>query len=120
MSDIRLAGPRPQQPQATPGGKGIACLILGIVGLTMLPVIGGILAIIFGRISTRDRASAANGPARWPRRNRSRLVGLIGPLVTVALLFFTAIPIAVCVAIVALILAISVLVIFYVRRDNRS
>ena len=46
-------------------------------------------------------------------------VGLIGPIVTVALLFFTAIPFAVCVPIVALILAISVLVIYYLRRNNR-
>ena len=64
MSDIRWAEPRPQQPQATPDGNGIASLILGIVGLTMLPVIGGILAIIFGHLSTRDARERGERPSK--------------------------------------------------------
>ncbi len=57
MNGIRSAELRPQQPQApqtAPDGNAIASLILGIVSLTVLPVVGGLLAVIFGHISTRD------------------------------------------------------------------
>ena len=54
MSTIISTEPKPQAPQAAPDGNAIASLILGIVGLTVLPFIGSILAVIFGRISTRD------------------------------------------------------------------
>ncbi len=51
MSDITLPELKPQQPHATPDGSAIASLILGILGITVLPFIGGILAVILGRVS---------------------------------------------------------------------
>jgi uncharacterized membrane protein len=123
MSGIRSAELRPQQPQApqaAPDGNAIASLILGIVGLTVLPIIGGLLAVIFGHISTRDARERGARPSAMATAGAILgWVGLIGPIATVALLFFTAIPWPVCVAIAVLILAIFVLVIYYVRRNNR-
>jgi MFS family permease len=86
----------------------------------VLPVIGAILAIIFGHTSARDARERGERPSAMATAGAILgWVGLIGPIATVALLFFTVLPWAVCVAIAVLIAAISVLVI-YVRRDNRS
>ena len=57
MSNIISAEPKPQapqEPQAAPDGNAIASLILGIVGITVLPFIGSILAVVFGRASIGD------------------------------------------------------------------
>ena len=50
---------RPPQPATTAGtvatsGLAIASLLLGIGGLTILPLLGGILAIIFGYMARKD------------------------------------------------------------------
>lgn len=119
MSDIRLAEPRPQQPQATPDGNGTASLILGILGLTVLPFIGGILAIIFGRMSTRDARERGERPSAMA--TAGTVLGWVGliPIAVLVILFFVGAPWHLFVAIPVLILAISALVIYYVRRNNR-
>ena len=57
MSNIISTEPKPQAPQephAAPDGNAIASLILGILGITVIPVIASILAVILGRISIGD------------------------------------------------------------------
>jgi len=44
----------PQEPQAAPDGNAIASLILGILGITVLPFIASIPAVILGRVSIGD------------------------------------------------------------------
>jgi hypothetical protein len=48
--------PRPPVPPSAPptSGMAIASLIMGIVGLTLLPLIGSILALIFGYMARND------------------------------------------------------------------
>jgi MFS family permease len=119
MSGIRLAEPRPQQPQATPDGNGIASLILGIVGLAMLPVIGGLLAVIFGHISARDAHERGERPSAMATAGTILgWIGLIVPLAAFVILFFTGLGWPSGVAMAVLIAAISALVI-YLRRNNR-
>jgi len=119
MSDIRLAEPRPQQPQAAPDGNGVASLVFGILGLTVIPFIGAILAVILGRMSTRDARVRGERPS--PMATAGTVLGWIGliPVAVFVILFFTGGPWPGFVAIVALGLAISVLVIYYLRRNNR-
>jgi uncharacterized protein DUF4190 len=57
MSNIISTEPKPQapqEPQAAPDGYAVASLILGILGITVIPFICSILAVIFGRISIGD------------------------------------------------------------------
>ena len=77
MRDTISAEPRPQEPQASQkpqaasDGKSIASLILGILGITALPVICSVLAIVFGR------ASIDNANKRGERGNAIAAVGTI-------------------------------------------
>jgi Domain of unknown function (DUF4190) len=77
MSNILSAEPRPQEPQASQkpqaasDGKSIASLILGILGITALPVICSVLAIVFGR------TSIDNANKRGERGNVIAAVGTI-------------------------------------------
>ncbi len=54
MSNITSTAPKPQAPQAAPDGNAVASLILGILGITVIPVILSILAVIIGRASIDD------------------------------------------------------------------
>ena len=77
MRDTISAEPKPQEPQvsqkpqAASDGKSIASLILGILGITVLPVICSVLAIVFGR------ASIVNAHRRCERGNAMAAVGTI-------------------------------------------
>ena len=88
MRDIMSAEPKPQEPQvsqkpqAASDGKSIASLVLGILGITALPVICSIPAIVFGRtsiVNAHKRGERGNGIAAagailgW--------IGLMAPLV---------------------------------------
>ncbi len=57
--------------QPAPDGYAIASLVLGIVGLIALPLIGGILAVVFSNISRRNI-----GPTTMARAGR--ILGIIG------------------------------------------
>jgi len=118
MSDTRLAERRPQQPQTTPDGNGIASLIFGILGLTVLPVIGAILAVILGDASARAARERGERPSAMA--TAGTVLGWIGliPAAVIFLWFFQGGPWAVFAVIAALILVIYALVI-YVRRHNR-
>ena len=77
MSNITSAGHKPQKPQASripeaaSDGKSIASLILGILGITVIPVICSILAISFGR------TSIGNAHKRGERSNMTAVFGTI-------------------------------------------
>ena len=77
MRDTISAEPKPQEPQvsqkpqAASDGKSIASLILGILGITVLPVICSVLAIVFGR------ASIVNAHRRCERGTAMAAVGTI-------------------------------------------
>lgn len=123
MRDIRPAEPRPRQPQApqaTPDGNAVASLIFGILGITLLPLIGSILAIIFGNISTRGAGERGERPSTMATAGTVLgWAGVIVPIAVFVLWFFSGGPLAVRVTIAALILAIYALVIYYVRQNNR-
>jgi hypothetical protein len=77
MRNIISAEPKPQEPQASQkpqaasDGKSIASLVLGILGITALPVICSIPAIAFGR------ASIVNAYKRGERGNGIAAAGTI-------------------------------------------
>jgi len=54
MSNMISTDPRPQAPQAPPDGNAVASLVLGILGITVIPFICSVLAVIFGRASISD------------------------------------------------------------------
>ena len=119
MSNIISAGPKPQAPQAAPDGNAIASLILGILDVTMLPFIGGILAVIFGHISTRD--AYRRGEHGSAIATAGVILGWIGvaAFAVLAVFFgiFTVMPWWITLAVV--ILGISAGVIYYTRRNDR-
>ncbi len=123
MSDIRSAEPRSQQPQApqsTPDGNAIASLIFGIVGLTVLPLIGSILAVIFGHISTRDARERGERPSTMA--TAGTVLGWIGLIVPVAFFvfwYFIGTPRPALAVMLVLVLAIYALVMYYLRRRSR-
>jgi MFS family permease len=119
MSNVISAEPKPQAPQAAPDGNAIASLILGIVGLTVLPFIGSILAVIFGHISTRyayrrgERGSAI--------ATAGVILGWIGvAALAVFVVFFAIFTLAPWwIALAVVILGISAWFVYYTRRNNR-
>jgi L-asparagine transporter-like permease len=123
MRDIRSAEPRPQQsqaPQATPDGNAIASLIFGILGLIALPLIGSILAVIFGHMSTRDARERGERPSTMATAGTVLgWIGLIVPIAAFVILFFAGTPRPVLAVMLVLTLAIYALVTYYVRRKNR-
>jgi hypothetical protein len=76
MSDT-ISAQKPQEPQASQkreaasDGKSIASLILGILGITVVPVICSLLAICFGRVSI------GNAHKRGERGNATAVIGTI-------------------------------------------
>jgi hypothetical protein len=76
MSDT-ISAQKPQEPQASQkreaasDGKSIASLILGILGITVIPIICSILAISFGR------TSIGNAHKRGERSNATAVIGTI-------------------------------------------
>ena len=110
----------PQEPQAAPDGNAVASLILGILGITVVPLISSILAVILGRASIGDaykRGERGSGMAR-----AGVILGWIGVAVPVALLIFLVAGVArwwiTLAVLVLVILGLSALVI-YTRRNNR-
>ncbi len=57
--------------QPAPDGYAIASLVLGILGLVALPLIGGILAVVFGNISRKNNGPTTMARAGW-------IMGIIG------------------------------------------
>ena len=121
MSNIISTEHRPQVPQeppAAPDGNAVASLILGILGITVTPLICSILAVILGRASIGDahkRGEPGSGMAK-----AGVILGWIGvavPVVLVVFLAFTLSPWWIAAAFV--ILGISALVMYYARRNNR-
>jgi hypothetical protein len=87
MSNITWREPKPQAPQQTqaaPDGKAIASLVLGIVGLTVLPFIGSILAINFGRTSISNARKRGEGDSAMA--TAGVILGWIG--VAASVIFF--------------------------------
>jgi hypothetical protein len=107
----------PQEPQAAPDGNAVASLILGILGITVIPLIASILAVILGRASIGD--AYKRGERGSTMAKAGVILGWIGvaaPVVLVVFLAFTLSPWWIAAAFVML--GISALVI-YTRRNNR-
>ena len=118
MSTIISTEPKPQAPQAAPDGNAIASLICGIAGLTVLPFIGSILAVIFGHISTRD--AYKRGERRSAVATTGVILGWIGVAALAVFAVFAILILPSWMGIAAfVILGLSALVIYYTRRDNR-
>ena len=122
MSNIISTEPKPQapqEPQAAPDGNAIASLILGILGITMIPFICSILAVILGRISIGD--AYKRGERGSAIATAGVILGWIGVAAIVVLVIFLGIftlaPWWIAAAFVML--GISALVIYYIRRNNR-
>jgi len=109
----------PQEPQAAPDGNAVASLILGILGITVVPLICSILAVILGRASIGDaykRGERGSGMAR-----AGVILGWIGvavPVVFFAIVLLLGKPWIGAAVLVLVILGLSALVI-YTRRNNR-
>ncbi len=67
---------RPYEEESRPDGYAIASLVLGILGIFAIPVVGGVLAIVFGNISRRY-----NGPTTMARVGK--ILGIIALVVNV-------------------------------------
>jgi len=110
--------PKPQAPQAAPDGNAVASLVLGILGITVIPFICSILAIIFGRASigdARKRGEHSSGMA-----TAGVILGWIGvvPVVFFAFPFILGHSPWLTLAVVV-ILGIAALVVYYTQRKNR-
>ena len=114
-----LARKHQQEPPAAPDGNAVASLILGILGITVKPLICSILAVILGRASIGDahkRGESGSGMAR-----AGVILGWIGMAVPVVLVVFVLLlgkPLIGAAVLVLVILGLSALVI-YTRRNNR-
>ena len=118
MSNITSTEPRPQAPQAAPDGNAIASLILGIAGLTVLPFIGSILAVIFGHMSTRD--AYKHGERGSAVTTLGVILGWIGVAALAVFAVLARFMLSPWMAIAAfVILGLSALVLYYTRRNNR-
>ena len=62
MSEVTPPSPQPAAPQ---NGMGTAALVLGIVQFFCFPLIGGVLAIVFGKMgmAKAEQGLATNGGA---------------------------------------------------------
>ena len=123
MSNIISTEPKPQapqEPQAAPDGNAIASLILGIVGITVLPFIASILAVILGRVSIGD--AYKRGERGSAIATAGVILGWIGVAAPVVLVVFLCIfegPPLIIIPAAFVILGLSALVIYYTRRNNR-
>ena len=119
MSNIISTEPRPQAPQAAPDGNAIASLILGILGITMIPFISSILAVILGRASIGD--AHKRGERESAMASAGVILGWIGVVVPVVAVVSLAIiglwPLA---AVLALFVILGIIaLVIYTRRNNR-
>jgi len=108
----------PQEPQAAPDGNAVASLILGILGITVIPFVASILAVILGRASTGD--AYKRGERGSTMAKAGVILGWIGVAAPVVLAVFLASTLTPWWIILAafVILGLSALVI-YIRRNNR-
>ena len=123
MSNIISTEPQPQGPQAAPDGNAVASLVLGILGITVIPFICSILAIILGRASigdARKRGERSSGMA-----TAGVILGWIG--VAIPVFFFVSFVFLFILGhspwltlAVVVILGIAALVVYYTRRKNRE
>ena len=125
MSNFISTEPRPQapqEPQAAPDRNAIASLILGIVGVTVLPFISSIVAVILGRISIGDAYKRGErGSAIATAGVILGWIGVAAPVVLVAILFSAGlVSWWLALALPALVIA-SIIYYFryYRRRNNR-
>ena len=122
MSNIISAEPKPQapqEPQAAPDGNAIASLILGILGITVIPFIASILAVILGRVSIGD--AYKRGERGSAIATAGVILGWIGVAAIAVFVVFLAITLAPWwIAAAFVILGISALVMYYTRRNNRG
>ena len=122
MSNIISTEPKPQapqEPQAAPDGNAIASLILGIVGITVLPFIASILAVILGRASIGDAYKRGErGSAIATAGVILGWIGVAAPVVLFVFLFIFAGPPLIIIP-AALVVLDFCLVIYYTRRNNR-
>ena len=121
MSNIISTEPRPQVPQeppAAPDGNAVASLILGILGITVIPLICSILAVILGRASIGD--AYKRGERGSAIATAGVILGWIGVAVPVVLLVFLTFAVAPWWIVGAfVVLGVSALVMYYTRRNNR-
>jgi hypothetical protein len=121
MSTIISAEPKPQapqDPQAAPDGNAIASLILGILGITVLPLIASILAVILGRASIG--AARKRGERGSALAAAGVILGWIGVAAIAVFVVFLAAPLAPWwIAAAVVVLGLSASVIYYRRRNNR-
>lgn len=77
VADSRPGGPKEHAPTA------VAALVFGILGLTFLPVIGSIVALVFGY---QSRNAARAEPDRYDDQlgQVGRILGWVGVALTVA------------------------------------
>jgi hypothetical protein len=118
MSNMISTEPKPQAPQAPPDGNAVASLVLGILGITVIPFICSILAVILGRASVGDaykRGEPGSGMAK-----AGVVLGWIGVAVPVVLFVFLTFAVAPWWIVGAfVVLGVSALVMYYTRRNNR-
>ncbi len=123
MSNIISTEPKPQvpqEPQAAPDGNAVASLILGILGITVIPLIASILAVILGRASTGDAYKRGEHGSTMARAGV--ILGWIGVAALVVLVVFLGFAQArwwIIIPAAFVILGLSALVIYYIRRNNR-
>ncbi len=123
MSNIISTEPKPQvpqEPQAAPDGNAVASLILGILGITVIPLIASILAVILGRASTGDAYKRGEHGSTMARAGV--ILGWIGVAALVVLVVFLGFAQArwwIMIPAAFVILGLSALVIYYIRRNNR-
>ena len=86
MSNMISTEPKPQAPQAPPDGNAVASLVLGILGITVIPFICSILAVILGRASIGD--AYKRGERGSAIATAGVILGWIGVAVPVVLVVF--------------------------------
>jgi hypothetical protein len=75
--------PHPAAPRTSDPTSGVIALVMGILGLTALPLIGSILAVVFG---SQARREAAAEPHRYRDElgRVGRILGWVGISLAVA------------------------------------
>lgn len=120
MSNIMSAEPKPQTPQAAPDGNAVASLILGILGLTVIPFICSILAVILGRASIGG--AYEHGERGSTMATAGVILGWIGvavPVLILVFLFIFAGPVWMVIPAAFVILVLSALVMSTPRNYRR-
>ncbi|PQM57977.1 MAG: hypothetical protein CL523_07010 [Actinomycetales bacterium] len=84
MSEVTPPSPQPAAPQ---NGMGTAALVLGIVQFFCFPLIGGVLAIVFGKMgmAKAEQGLATNGGAA----KAGFILGIVGLALWVLLILIT-------------------------------